>query len=139
MKIQYIKLKQYKYELSSNLEIMISITGYSINHRFFRLTKDGKLTIFKGYKWDGVSGPMIDTDNSMIGGCVHDALYQMIRLGLISKSLKGEMDSIMEDIFNGCGMYEFRSRYAHLGVTVFGHSSCIVGDIHIPKVITLEY
>lgn len=139
IKIEYIKLKQYKYELSSDLKMNIGIYGFEVKHKFFTLDKDGNLVIFKSYKWDGVSGPMIDTKNSMIGGCVHDALYQMIRLGLLSKLLKSKMDEVMMELFKRCGMWEFRAEYAYYGVAVFGHKSCIVGDIHIPKTIKLEY
>lgn len=139
MKIKYINLKQYKYELSEDLEIQTNLFRYNINHKFFKLTPSGLLIIFIGYKWDGVSGPMIDTDDSMIGGCVHDALYQMIRLGLILRSEKMVCDYIMRELFNSCKMNSFRSGYAYYGVKLFGNSSCVVGDIHIPSVITLEY
>lgn len=139
MKIKYIKLKQYKYELSDDLVIQTNLFGYDIVHKFFTLTPSGLLTIFNGYKWDGVSGPMIDSDNSMIGGCVHDSLYQMIRLGLLPKMEKMVCDNIMRALFEACNMWKFRSGYAYYGVYLFGYSSCIVGDIHIPEVITLEY
>jgi hypothetical protein len=39
------------------------------------------LAIREGYAWDGASGPTIDTKDSMRGSLVHDALYQLIRLG----------------------------------------------------------
>ena len=139
MKIKYIKLEKYKYELEDTLIIIIPIKDYIVEHPFFSLNTSGKLTIYEDYKWDGVSGPMIDTKDSMMGGCVHDALYQMIRLGLLPVKLKPKMDRIMRSVFNLCGMDRFRSTYAYLGVMIFGGSSCVVGDIHIPKPITLEY
>lgn len=139
MKMTYMKLEKYKYELENTLVIIIPIKGYIIDHPFFSLDEGGKLTIYEDYKWDGVSGPMIDTKDSMVGGCVHDALYQMIRLGLIPRKLKPKIDRIMRTVFNLCGMDRFRSTYAYLGVMLFGGSSCVVGDIRIPEPITLEY
>ena len=138
MKISYIELKRYKYELQEDLIVKINFHSYNFDHKFFKLTEDGILTIKKGYKWDGVSGPMVDSDNTMIGGCIHDALYQMIRLGLVPSIFKHKFDDIMKDIFDECGMNPFRSSYAKLGVELFGHSSCIVGDIHIPETKVLE-
>lgn len=139
MEISYIKLHKYKYELTQTLEIHTNLFGYTVNHRFFKLTPSGFLTIFKNYHWDGVSGPMIDTKDSMIGGCVHDALYQMIRLGLIRRNEKPVCDKIMYAIFNVCGMDKVRMTYAFLAVSLFGGGSCVVGDVKIPKVHTLKY
>lgn len=138
MKISYIKLKQYKYELSEDLIIYTNIVGYTVYHEFFTLTIDGRLTINKRYKWDGVSGGMVDTDNTMIGGCGHDAGYQMIRLGLIPLLTKPLWDDLLKTLFKSCGMSSFRACYSYQAVDKLGYSSCVVGDVHIPKVITLE-
>jgi len=138
MEIKYTKLKNYKYELAEDLVVQTHITGFSIKHAFFELTPKGVLTVNKGYKWDGVSGPMIDTDNSMIGGCVHDCLYQMIRMKVLPVEVKGMADKELEDKFEACKMSPFRCAYSFLAVDKFGASSCIPGDTHIPPVITLK-
>ena len=138
MKISYIELKQYKYELSNDLMIQTNLVGYKVSHAFFSLDTNGLLTVKKRYKWDGVSGPMYDSDNSMIGGCVHDAFYQMLRLELLPVSVKDEIDLEMRRLFKKCKMWGFRAGYAYHAVDSFGANSCIPGDIKIPKVITLE-
>jgi len=138
MLISYTKIKNYKYELFDDLEIMTDITGFRVMHELFDLYANGLLMVYAGYHWDGVSGPMIDTDDSMIGGCVHDVGYQMIRLGLIPPHTKGEWDNLLKVLFSSCGMNSFRTWYAHTAVGLFGSSSCKVGDIHIPKILTLE-
>jgi len=138
MRISYIKIKNYKYELSDDLELMTGIIGFRVEHELFDLYPNGLLIIYEGYKWDGVSGPMIDTDDSMIGGCGHDAGYQMIRLGLIPPHTKNEWDNLLRVLFKSCGMNAFRVWYAYKAVELFGSSSCEVGDIHIPKILTLE-
>ena len=51
---------------------------------FISLSKNGTLRIKAGYAWDGPSGPTIDTKSSMRGSLFHDALYQLLRMKLIS-------------------------------------------------------
>jgi hypothetical protein len=41
--------------------------------------RTGFVVIYKGYEWDGPSGPAIDTDNFMDGSLIHDLLYQYMR------------------------------------------------------------
>lgn len=45
----------------------------------------GSLVIYKGYEWDGPSGPAIDTDNFMDGSLIHDLLYQLMREGHLKR------------------------------------------------------
>ena len=133
----YAYIGNYKYVLRENLNLKTVIVGYSVENEYFALDTDGLLTIYSGYSWDGVSGPMIDSDNSMLGGCVHDALYQMIRMGLIEPMEKEFADLIMKQLFIRCGMSKIRAGYAYYGVKWFGASSCVVGDIHTQNTITL--
>jgi hypothetical protein len=53
------------------------------SHSAFLL--DGGLVIYKGYEWDGPSGPAIDTDNFMDGSLIHDLLYQLMREGELKR------------------------------------------------------
>jgi len=61
---------------------------FSDTSRGYILLQDGKLTLRKGYRWDG---PSIDTGERRIypkpaalmrGSCVHDAFYDMLRMDL---------------------------------------------------------
>lgn len=47
------------------------------------LLTDGRLLIMSGYCWDGASGPVIDRKENMRAGCGHDAIYQLMRMGLL--------------------------------------------------------
>ena len=47
--------------------------------------RNGSLVIYKGYEWDGPSGPAIDTDNFMDGSLIHDMLYQLMREGKLKR------------------------------------------------------
>ena len=47
---------------------------------------------------DGPSGPAIDTKNFMRASLVHDALYQLMRLGTLDKSRRQYADRLLQTI-----------------------------------------
>ena len=85
-RVRYRNLKNYKYQL---LTTYTHPTGFqllqdiSTKNEWVKLSKKGRLTLQKGYAWDGPSGPTIDTRNFMRGSLVHDGLYQLMREGLL--------------------------------------------------------
>ena len=129
----YRDIKKYKYELMDDFTIQVPIKDSPFKASYFNLTKEGILTIKLGYKWDGVSGPTWDSDNTMIGGLVHDCLYQCIRCEFLAESAKEVVDDTFYDILISCGMSKFRAGYYYRAVDVFGASSCIAGDTKSPK------
>jgi hypothetical protein len=68
MKGDHIAYKSgYKYQLVEDYTLKTSIIGLAVVTQFINLTTDGLLTIFKGYCYDGASGPTVDTKTSMRG------------------------------------------------------------------------
>ena len=69
----------YKYQLAKNYvqQIKIKPAADITEPDFIKLTKDGTLTVKKGYAWDGPSGPVPDTKENLRASLVHDALYHM--------------------------------------------------------------
>lgn len=63
---------------------------------FWMPTKPGKqrMTIRKGYAWDGCSGPVPTTVRSARASCVHDVLYQSMREGLLGQEYRAVADKI---------------------------------------------
>ena len=123
-KLKYRRLPGYKYELKADYKIQINIfPEKDIKTRHIHLTKDGMLTLKKGFPWEGVSGPMIDTPNTFLGGAVHDACYRLLRRGLIPQSQRKVADKIMYRLFRLEGMSRIRSYIAYRGVRRFGGSS----------------
>jgi len=114
----------YKYQTSRHYHIMTAIKGYSIHLPFITLEESGLLTISAGYAWNGASGPTWDTLNSMIGSLVHDVLYQLIRLNLISEDYKEYADQLLHDLCTEDGMYSWRADYWRWAVLNFGEGSC---------------
>jgi hypothetical protein len=84
------------------------------------------IMIYKGYEWDGPSGPTIDTDDFMDGSLVHDALYQLIREGELGMGSRKAADECLFQMCRADSMPLWRARYVYFFVRMFGKSSAIV-------------
>ena len=100
MKGDTIRYKSgYKYQLVKTYSLQTEIYPERyILTPFICLTVEGVLTIWEWYAWDGASGPTIDTPSSMRASLVHDALYQLMRLGLLDQKCRQEVDVLFRDI-----------------------------------------
>lgn len=96
----------YKYQLAETYEIDTQILGYCVSTEWLSLDGAGHLVIRAGYAWDGASGPAADTASIMRGSLVHDALYQLIRLGLIDHRYK----RLADDILRACCLRDGMNR-----------------------------
>lgn len=117
----YFKKVKYKYTLTRNVRVRLREKFWPaspIKTDWFEITVDGWLTIFKGYGWDGCSGPTHEDDSNMFGGLIHDVLYQAIRLGFYPESLRHEIDHILQRVCRANGMGKFRAWYYFEGVNL---------------------
>ena len=72
----------YKYQLAENYQLQTEFfLADDINVEFISLNSNGNLVVKKGYAWDGVSGPVADSEANMRASLVHDVLYQLMREG----------------------------------------------------------
>ena len=124
--MNYIHYKSgYKYQLCESYSVSVSIKpSGDIVTDYVRLTKDGILSMVKGYAWDGPSGPAVDTKEFMRASLVHDALYQLIRLGLLSLCCREFADLELLRICREDGMSKWYSYIAYLVVRALGGSCC---------------
>lgn len=113
------------YLTSGRFEVDSGIIGHDIKTEFIRLAPDGVMRVSKWYFWDGPSGPSIDTKTFMRGSLFHDAGYQLIRLGLLPRSYKRQIDDLLKRICLEDGMSSFRAWYVHRSVVMFGGGSCL--------------
>lgn len=75
----------YKYQLAASEIFKTSLRPVkNIETEFIFLETDGTMTVKRGYAWDGATGA-IDRKSNRRASCGHDAMYQLMRLGLISK------------------------------------------------------
>lgn len=124
--------KGYKYQLAETYEHQIPILKYDIQTEFIDLSITGLLRIKRGYAWDGCSGPTIDRPSNMRGGLVHDAGYQLLRLGLLPEEMKDVFDKLLHDICVKDGMWRFSAWYYFEGVDHFAKYAATYGSDPYP-------
>ncbi len=111
----------YKYQLVQDYTSFVSIFGWKIDTPYIKLNTEGKLTLKTGYAWNGPSGPTIDTKNFMRGSLVHDALYQLMRMGrLPRKSCRYSADCILRRMCIEDGMSKIRAWWIYKIREAFG-------------------
>lgn len=119
--ITYRKLRKYKYQLKDIYTVNTSMKNMDVGNGFLHLSKEGKLTIQKGYAWDGPSGPTIDTKSFMRASLVHDAFYQLIREKLLNRKEHRKIaDQELKKICTEDGMWKIRAAYAYIALRIFG-------------------
>ena len=95
----------------------------SYENNFLSINVSGVLSIKAGYAWDGASGPTVDTKNTIVPSCVHDALYQLMREKAIPRSFRIHADQLFYEMLRSRGMMWFRAQYWYRGVRMGGSSS----------------
>ena len=100
--------------ISPHLVVVRGFPGYGDTPR---------LRIKACYAWDGASGPTVDTKATMYPALVHDALYQLIRLGILPPESRKEADKLFLRLLKADGMTFFRRWYFYRAVRWFGASS----------------
>lgn len=121
MRIYYRKLDGYKYETEVDHVFETGLRpGHDVGNEFIGLSIDGKLSIKAHYCWDGTSGPTIDGPSNMRGSLAHDALYQLMRLGLLPQSFREGADKFFIKVCGEDGMSSVRQSIDYYGLRLFG-------------------
>jgi len=125
-----IKYKSgYKYQLNEEYQQTIDVVpeiDVSSEGGYVSLTKEGELTIKKGYAWDGPSGPTRDTPNFMRGSLVHDALYQLMRNELLKRKRdKDPADRLLQKMCREDGMSRLRAWVVYKGLQIGGKAATL--------------
>ena len=119
----------YKYQLAEDYSVNVGFCPFlspdeTISTNFIRLAGNGDLTIRKGYAWDGASGPAVDTRSFMRGSLVHDALYQLMRMGLLEANYyRDDADLALQRICIVDGMWRVRAWWVYRSVALFAKSA----------------
>jgi hypothetical protein len=112
--------KGYKYQLVRDSSEFIGIfPPEDIRTDFIDLTREGIMTLKKGYASDGPSGPTKDTPSAMRSSFFHDGTYQLIRLGLLPQSCRQTADATLERMCLEDGMNKIRAALWRAGVEHF--------------------
>lgn len=115
----------YKYKLQRAYGLEIGIRPprrLAVPGQWVVLETTGHLHIEANYAWDGPSGPTIDTPDFMRGSLVHDALYQLMREGLLDRGLRDAADRLLEALCREDGMPPAKAARVYWFVSKFGNS-----------------
>lgn len=113
----------YRYQTEADFEWQTGIRPIRLGgNRFVTLRDDGLLYIAAGYAWDGASGPAINTKSFVRASLVHDALYQLIRLGVVATDDRVIADRLLRDILikDGARWEVVRAQWVYAAVRWFG-------------------
>ena len=121
-KIRYIYTGRYC--LVENYSIQTDVYPEAVtNYQHITLDVDGKLTITRGFMWDGPSGPTLDTKNSLRASLCHDALYSLMSEKLLDISYKDKADDLLYSLCREDGMSWIRAWSWKKAVNWFGKSA----------------
>ena len=116
----------YKYQLAKTSAFKLYFRAglvEDIETKYIKLTVDGWLIIKEGYAWDGASGPTYDSENTMRASMVHDALYQLLRMGIIEAFYRDESDQQLYVLVREDGMWYIRAKAWFNALDWFGGSA----------------
>jgi hypothetical protein len=113
--------RNWKYDLPERVTFQTRIKPDRTLHTdWITLQPDGTLTLEAGYAWDGPSGPTLDTPNSLRGSAIHDALYQLMKLGLLDMRWFEESNRELLRWLKKDGMWYIRRRAWYRAVQLYG-------------------
>ena len=117
---------KYKFKVEENFSIELPFKIPDFVHPYASL-KDGILSVKRGYAWDGASGPIINTRDTLVASLVHDVLYQAMRLNLIKSSKENRQvaDKNFFEILKMNGVNSIRRKVWYFAVRLFGKKSTI--------------
>ena len=111
--------KGFKYQLAEKLLLVTNILpDQDIVTDFVILRTNGELELTKGFAWDGASGPVVDRKSNMIAGAGHDALYRLMRKGLLDHNLWPEADAMFAKWLKENGAWALTIKIDSLGLKI---------------------
>ncbi len=94
--------------------------GVLADTEWLALDNEGLLTMRAGFAWDGASGPVVHTPDNMRASLIHDAYYQLIRLGLVHTAYRAAADRVYRRVCIEDGMSEARANAHFYALRMFG-------------------
>ncbi len=133
--IKYKKIPSWKYQNFEQYDIWLPlIRPFRVyEDKYLKIDEKGNLTIKVDYAWDGCSGPTKDDDTNMRAGMVHDALYQLMRRGIIPRHCRRQADKLFRVMLQEDGMNKWRAWCYWKGVA-FGGEPHVQADPDRDKV-----
>jgi len=112
--------KNYRFILTAPLTLDTGIINRACKTDWIELDRNGVMTLSADYAWDGASGIAINTENAIAASCGHDALYQLMDLGLLPLTQRLKADACLRRWLIEDGMIELRANLWFFAVRLFG-------------------
>jgi hypothetical protein len=135
MKLYYRDITRFKYLVTDDFWHQTELLGCQASAPLIFLDDDGLLRIIAGYMWDGPSGPTIDSPEGMRGSLVHDALYELMRRGVLEQKYREYADKLFKEIILQDGMSETRAHLWFDAVRDFAAGAAHFGTQPADKII----
>ena len=119
----------YKFQLAAPYTVDVGfkpMLSVSVGE-WVSLSDQGILSIKDGYAWDGASGPVEQSPQILRGSLVHDALYQLMRAGVLDQNYREQADMVLKRICIEDGMSHWYAQAVFSAVREFGASHAAVG------------
>jgi hypothetical protein len=129
--ILYTNTRRWRYKLAAAASCM---TPYRPKKRIvtshITLETTGVLTCAEGYAWDGASAPAVNTKNFRLPSLFHDAIYQLLRLGLLefAEDARLAADKLLVEHLKRSGMWLARRAWVYSAVRLRGASAASPKD-----------
>ncbi len=124
----FYRERVYKYQVLKEYTSYIGLLGYNIDSLKYRLRPNGYFTIKVLVAWDGASGPTWDDETNIVPSLNHDGIYELIRMRLLPPEVEEYADDLLAFQMEQRGASDFRCKYYHDGVAIFGEGSCKPGS-----------
>lgn len=89
--------------------------------RYIILLKSGLLRLKIGFPWNGASGPTWDDKTNMRASGEHDALCELVELGLLPRKWLKEINRRFWGVCRRDGMKKARAKAYHIGGSIGAH------------------
>jgi len=115
----------FKYQLHADCKTTLTFGPPKAVKTYYILFSEKQLEIKKGYAWDGPSGPTFDTKTFMRASLVHDALYQLIRMGELSMTYRKLADEELKSLCLADGMSKLRAWWVYRALEYAGRNAAL--------------
>jgi len=103
VELEYRELDDYKYQVKKAVLIQTLVKRAACKTEFIELREDGLLIVQPGYAWNGSNWS--SDKHAILASLVHDVLYQLMRMYLLSRFLYREpADASYRDIYIAEGL-----------------------------------
>lgn len=131
--MKYQDITKYKYRLFCDEQFTLPFLLPDFEGKMIDIVH-GVMIVRAGYLWDGPSGPTYDSQDVLRASLAHDALYELMRRGIIDQVHKKNADDYYHKLMINAGVSPLRARVHLLGLRRFGKGSSKVQPSTKPKV-----